>query len=207
MQIIVHQRFDMRTFAQGSLSATFLPTEVVNRVRSDGLALRGPSIRPDSYRPVATLDERDRLSMSGSPTHPAKWRGRRHRDRAGECVVRSPRRDQVSVAELVGFVFRGDGFGTAFGHSSWRHRHPATERARRAPVPASSAPARSTVDECRHLGPVVPDVPGPHPVEMTGIAHGIDHRLVQRVDVGEHLLEAPARPYAAEVAACSRSCP
>jgi len=49
---------------KGSLSATFLPTEVVNRVRSDGLALRGPSIRPDSYRPVATLDERDHLSIS-----------------------------------------------------------------------------------------------------------------------------------------------
>src|SRR6185312_17250816 len=58
--------------------------------------------------PSPPLDERDRLSISGSPTHPAKWRGRRHRDRAGECVVRSPRRDQVSVAELVGFVFRGD---------------------------------------------------------------------------------------------------
>ena len=41
--------------------------------------------------------------------HPAKWRGRRQRDRAGECVARSPRRDQVGVAELVGFVFRGDG--------------------------------------------------------------------------------------------------
>src|SRR6476659_3523881 len=95
--------------ATRSLSATFSQTEVVKRVRSDGLALRGPSIRPDSYRPVATLDERDRLSMSGSPTHPAKWRGRRHRDQAGECVVRSPSRDKVSVAELVGFVFRGDG--------------------------------------------------------------------------------------------------
>jgi hypothetical protein len=103
---------------KGSLSATFLPSEVVNRVRSDGLALRGPSIRPDSYRPVATLDERDRLSVSGSPTHPAKWRGGRHRDRACECVVRSPRRDQAGVAELVGVGFRGDGFGTLFGHSS-----------------------------------------------------------------------------------------
>ena len=50
----------------------------------------------------------------------------------------------------------------------------------------------SIVDECRHLGPVVPDVPGPHPAEMSGTAHGIDHRLVQCVDVGEHLLEAPA---------------
>jgi len=35
----------------------------------------------------ATLDECDRLSISGSPTHPAMWRGRRHRDRAGERVV------------------------------------------------------------------------------------------------------------------------
>ena len=50
----------------------------------------------------------------------------------------------------------------------------------------------SIVDECRHLGPVVPDVPGPHPVQMAGTAHGIDHRLVQCVDIGEHLLEAPA---------------
>src|SRR6185312_7054641 len=87
--------------------------------------------------------------------------------------------------------FSGDGFGTLFGHSSWS-RHPGTERARRAPVPASSAPSGSTVDECRHLGPVVPDVPGPHPVEMAGVAHGIDHRLVHRVDVGEHRLEALA---------------
>ena len=54
---------DIRTsgfdVTRGSLSATFSQTEVVNRVRSDGLALRGPSIRPDSYRPVATLDERE----------------------------------------------------------------------------------------------------------------------------------------------------
>ena len=57
------------------------------------------------YRPtnvIVSLDVRVAL-------HPSKWRGRRHRDRAGECVVRSPRRYQVGVAELVGFVFRGDG--------------------------------------------------------------------------------------------------
>jgi hypothetical protein len=66
------------------------------------------------------------------------------------------------------------------GRHGQRRGHPAT------------SPSGSIVDECRHLGPVVPDVPGPHPVEMAGTAHGIDHRLVQRVDVGEHLLEAPA---------------
>jgi hypothetical protein len=59
-------------------------------------------------------------------------------------------------------------------------------------VPASSWPPGSTVEKCGHLAPVVPDVAGPHPVEMAGVAHGIDHRLVQRVDVGEHLIEAPA---------------
>lgn len=49
-------------------------------------------------------------------------------------------------------------------------------------TPATS-PSGSIVDECRHLGPVVPDVPGPHPAEMAGTAHGIDHRLVQCVEV------------------------
>ena len=44
------------------------------------------------------------------------------------------------------------------GRHGQRRGHPAT------------SPSGSTVDECRHLGPVVPDVPGPHPVEMAGIA-------------------------------------